>query len=165
MKCAHVSSKSTSIEAHRNTECIDLCFQFPIYRLVRCIKLSFYNIRSMWMAINDGSYWLIEMNIKKTLLPSALSFLVLNVVEKPVLHYAGLSKSALRNKQEILPTQTILKENRGNTKNISFQFHYRRFSQQRYSTLSYYYRCVTKRRRWGRSPLSFLENWKKVPWF
>ena len=87
------------------------------------------------------------MNMKKTLLPSALSFLVLNVVEKPVLHYAGLSKSALRNKQEILPTQTILKENRGNTKNISFQFHYRRFSQQRYSTLSYYYRCVTKGRR------------------
>ena len=35
------------------------------------------------------------MNIKKTLLPSALSVLVLNLVEKAVLHYAGLYKSTL----------------------------------------------------------------------
>ena len=42
MKCAHDSSKSTSIEAYRNTESIDLYFQFPKYRLFRCIKLSFY---------------------------------------------------------------------------------------------------------------------------
>ena len=40
-------SKSTSIEACRNTQCIHLCFQFPIYRLVRCFKFSFYYIRSM----------------------------------------------------------------------------------------------------------------------
>ena len=61
--------------------------------------------------------------------------------------------------------QITLKENCGNTKNISFQFHYRKFSQQSYSTISYYYRHVTKGKRWGRSPLSFLKNWKKVPWF
>ena len=42
------------------------------------------------------------MNIKKTLLPSALSFLGLNLVEKAVLRYAGLYKSALRNKQLII---------------------------------------------------------------
>ena len=55
----------------------------------------------MCKAVNEISYWLIELNIKKTLLPSALSFLVLNLVEKAVLHYSGLYKSALRNKQLI----------------------------------------------------------------
>ena len=55
----------------------------------------------MCKAVNERSYWLIEMNIKKTLVPSALSFLVLNSVEKAVLHYAELYKSALRNKQLI----------------------------------------------------------------
>ena len=55
----------------------------------------------MCKAVNERSYWLVEMNIKKTLLPSGLSFLVLNLVEKAVLHYAGLYKSALRNKQLI----------------------------------------------------------------
>ena len=129
LKCARDSSKSTSIEAHRNTECIDLCFQFPKYRLVRCFKLSLYYFRPMWRTVNEKSHWLIEMNIKKTLLPSTLSLLVLNLLENAVLHYAGL-------------TQTTLKKNCGNTKNISSQFHYRRFSQviysSRCSTLSYY---------------------------
>ena len=55
----------------------------------------------MCKAVNERSYWLVEMNIKKTLLPSALSFLVLNLVEKAVLHYSALYKSALRNKQLI----------------------------------------------------------------
>ena len=55
----------------------------------------------MCKAVNERSYWLVEMNIKKTLLPSGLSFLVLNLVEKAVLHYAGLYKSALRNKELI----------------------------------------------------------------
>ena len=41
------------------------------------------------------------MNIKKTLLPSGLRFLVLNLVERAVLRYAGLYKRALRNKQLI----------------------------------------------------------------
>ena len=49
----------------------------------------------MCKAVNERSYWLVEMNIKKTLLPSGLSFLVLNLVEKAVLHYAGLYKSTL----------------------------------------------------------------------
>ena len=92
-----------------NTECIDFCFQFPKYRLVRCIKLSFYYIRPTCRAVNERSYWLIEMNIKKTLLPSALGFLVLNLVEKAVLHYAGLYKSALRKKQLITSNADNLK--------------------------------------------------------
>ena len=98
MKCAHDSSKSTSIEAHRNTECISLCFQFPKYRLVRCFE-TFLLLHQVYVQGGKWKKLLIEMNIKKTLLPSALSFLVLNLVGKVVLHYPGLNKNALRNKQ------------------------------------------------------------------
>ena len=35
-----------------NTECINLCFQFPKYRLVRCTKLSFY-----YMVYLQGGIW------------------------------------------------------------------------------------------------------------
>ena len=76
------------------------------------------------------------------------------MVEKAVLHYAGLYKSALRNKQ-----LTTLKENRGKSKNISFQFHYRKFSQQRYIKEV---NNVNKRRRWRRSPL-LSKTRKKCP--
>ena len=55
----------------------------------------------MCRVVNKRRYWLIEMNIKNKLLPSALSFLVLNLVEKAVLHYAGLYKRALQNKELI----------------------------------------------------------------
>ena len=65
-----------------NTECIDFCFQFPKYPLVRCIKLSSCYIKPMCRAVNERGYWFIEMNIKKALLPSTLSFLVLDLVEK-----------------------------------------------------------------------------------
>ena len=79
-----------------NTECIGLGFQFPKYRLFRCIKLCFYYIRPMCREVNETSYWLIEMNIKKTLLPSVSSSLVLNLVEKAVLHYARLYKRSTK---------------------------------------------------------------------
>ena len=49
------------------------------------------------------------MNIKKTLQASAVSFLVLNLVKKAVLHYAGLYKSALRNNQLITSNADNLK--------------------------------------------------------
>ena len=52
-------------------------------------------------AVNERSYWLIEMNIKKTLQVTAFRYLVLNLVEEVVLLYAGLYKSTLRNKQPI----------------------------------------------------------------
>ena len=63
----------------------------------------------MYRAVNERSYWLIEINIKKTLLPSALSFSVLNFVEKAVLHYTGLYKTALQNKQMITSNVDKLK--------------------------------------------------------
>ena len=40
--------------------------------------------------------------------------------------------------------QSTLKENHRNTKKIKFQFDHRKFSHQRNSTLSYYYKCVAR---------------------
>ena len=75
-------------------------------------------------------------------------FIALNLVEKAVLHVFSNILDYIK-------------------KNISLQFHYCKFSQQRYSTLSYYYRRVTRERRKGclkgRSPIPFLKNWKKCP--
>ena len=39
-----------------NTECIDLCFQFPKYRPISCTKLSFYYIRPMYREVNKRRY-------------------------------------------------------------------------------------------------------------
>ena len=91
------------------------------------------------------------MNISKTLQASASSFIVLNLAEKAVLDLLTLqasgfsfivlnlaekavfdfflimlnyTMSAQRKKQLQLPTQSTLKKNHRNTKNISFQFHY-----------------------------------------
>ena len=68
------------------------------------------------------------MNIRKTLQASAFSFVALNLPEKAVLHFflimLNYIMSALRKKQLQLPTQSTLKKNHWNTKNISFQFHY-----------------------------------------
>ena len=97
------------------------------------------------------------MNISKTLQASAFCLIVLNLVEKVVLHFLLIMldsiKSALRKKQLITSTQSTLKENCRNTKNINFQFHYGKFSQQTYSALSYCYRCVTKGKRGEISPV------------
>ena len=57
--------------------------------------------------------------------------------------------------------QSTLKENRGNTKNISFQFHYGKCSQQKYSKRFYYYRCVTRGRRGGYFPSPFSKTGKR----
>ena len=63
----------------------------------------------MCRAVNERKYWLIEMNIKKTLQAPAFSFIVLNLVEEAVLHYAGLYKSALQNRQLITSNADNLK--------------------------------------------------------
>ena len=117
--------------------------------------------RSMHRALNERA-----MNIRKALQASAFSFIVLNLVEKAVLRFLLIMlnyiKSALRKKQLVTSNAEHLKGNCENTKTISFQFHCSEFIQQKYYTGSHYYRCVTRGRR-GRSPLSFLENWEKVP--
>ena len=54
--------------------------------------------------------------------------MVLNLAKKAVLHFflimLNYIMSALRKKQLQLPTQSTLKKNHWNTKNIIFQFHY-----------------------------------------
>ena len=59
----------------------------------------------MHMPLNERSYWLIEMKIRKILHASAFSFIVLNLVEKAVLQILLILvdhvKSVLRNRQQI----------------------------------------------------------------
>ena len=157
MKYAHDSILKRALPSKptENTECIDLHFQFPKFRLVRCFTLStqVYVQVAKWK-----SYWLIEMNIRKTLQASAFNFIVLNLVEKAVLHFLLIMldyiKSTLWKKQLITSKAEHLKGNCGNTKIISFQFHCGKFIQQTCSTLSYYYyRCVTRGRRREISPV------------
>ena len=61
--------------------------------------------RPMNRLLNERNYWLIEMEIRNTLQPSAFSLSALNLVEKAVLHILLIMvdyvKSALRNGQQI----------------------------------------------------------------
>ena len=99
----------------------DLYFLFPKFCLLRCFTLStqIYVQSAKWKRC-----WLIEMNIWKTQQVSSFSFIVLNVAERAVLHFflimLNYIKSALRKKQPQLPTQSTLKKNCSNTKNVSF---------------------------------------------
>ena len=60
---------------------------------------------------------------------SAFRFIVLKLAEKAVAHFLLVIpvyiKSALWKKQLMTSKTEYLKENRANTKNISFQFHYK----------------------------------------
>ena len=109
------------------------------------------------------------MNIRKTLQASPFSFIALNSVEKSVLHILLITvdyvKSAIQNKQQITSTQSTFKENHGNPKKINFQLHYRKFSQQRNSIHSYYYRRVTRGRRWRSLSSTFLKIGRTCPDF
>ena len=109
------------------------------------------------------------MNIRETLRASVLCFIALNLVEKSVLHILLIMvdyvKSALRNKQQITSRQSTFNENHGNTKKINFQFHYRKFSQQMNSILSYFYRRVTSGRRGRSFSTTFLKIGRKCPNF
>ena len=127
--------------------------------------------RPMHRALNAKSYWLIEINIRKTLQAQAFSFIALNLVQKSVLHILFIMvdyvKSALRNKQELQRRALYgnTKKIHGNTKKINFQLHCRKFSQQRNSILSYYCRRVTIGRRGRGHSCTLLKIGKKVPWF
>ena len=81
------------------------------------------------------------------------------------LDYAGLCKE--RSSKQVTDNfqrRALFRKIVETLKKINFQFDHRKFSEQRNSILSYYYRRVT---RWGRrvSLLYFFESWKKVPWF
>ena len=106
---------------------------------------------------------------RKTLQALAFNLIALNLVEKSVLHILLIMvdyvKSAIQNKQQITSAQSNFKENHGNPKNIIFQLHYYKFSQQRNSILSYYYRCVTRGRRGRNLSRTFLKIGRKCPGF
>ena len=125
--------------------------------------------RPMLRALNEKSYRLIEMNIRKILQASAFSLIALNLVEKSVLHIflimVDYVNSAIQNKQQIISTQSTFKENHGNPKKINFQLHYRKFSQQRNCILSYYYRRVTRGKKVGKNRKKVPWFWEKVSWF
>ena len=59
----------------------------------------------MHRALNEKNYWLIEINIRKTLQASAFSLIVLNLTEKAVLHILLIMvdyvQNSLPNKQQI----------------------------------------------------------------
>ena len=81
------------------------------------------------------------------------------------LDYAGLCKE--RSSKQVTDNfqrRALFRKIVETLKKINFQFDHCKFSEQRNSILSYYYRRVT---RWGRrvSLLYFFESWKKVPWF
>ena len=131
---------------------------------------TFFLLHSpMHRALNEKRYWLIEIHIRKTLQASAFSLIALNLVQKSVLHILLIMvdyvKSAIQNKQQITSTQSTFKENHGNPKKINFQLHYHKFSQQRNSILSCYYRRVTRGRRGRSLSCSFFKTGKKCPDF
>ena len=64
-----------------------------------------------------------------------------------------------------LSTQSTFKDNCGNTQKINFQFHHRKFSQQRYSILSYYHRRVARGGRGGLLSHTSLKIGRKYPDF
>ena len=123
----------------------------------------------MHRALNEKSCWLIEINIRKTLQASGFSLIPLNLIEKSVLHIllimVGHVKSAMQNKQQITWTQNTFTENHGNPKKINFQLHYRKFSQQRNSILSYYYRRITRGRSVRSLSCTFFKIGNKCPDF
>ena len=72
MKYARDSTcKKNHIEAHRNTELIDLRFQFPKFRLVRH---TFFLLHvPLHRVLNGRSYRFIEMKTRKRIQASAFS--------------------------------------------------------------------------------------------
>ena len=124
----------------------------------------------MYKALNEGSYWLMEMNMRKTLstsidFPFQSPKLSRESCFALSLNYAGLCKERFSKQVTQLSAQSTFKENCRNTKKINFQFHHRKFSQQRHSILSYYSRRVTRGGRGGLLPCTFLKTERKCPDF
>ena len=125
----------------------------------------FLLLRPMHRALNGRSYWFIEMKIRKRLQASAFSIIALNLVEKSVLHIFLIMVDSTKEhstKQATDNFQRRALENHGITKKINFQFLYRKFSKQKNSIISYYYRRITRGRRRRDLFCTFLE---KVLWF
>ena len=158
--------------AHRNSKFTDLRFQFPKFYLVR------YFILATQLCVHSAkwkSYWLIDWHeYYKNTTSFGFQFHSPKLSRKSCFtrsfNYAGLykkrsMKEATENFQRRVPWWKIEK-----TKNISFQFRYSKFSQQKHSTRSYYYRCVTRGTKRESYPVlsrklekTSLIFWKKWP--
>ena len=118
--------------------------------------------------MKEATDWLKWISRKHSRQVSPFRFRALNLVDKAVVHFLLIMlnyvKNALLNNRQ-LSTQSTFKENCRNTKKINFQFHHRKFSQQRHSILSYYSRRVTRGGRGGLLPCTFLKTERKCPDF
>ena len=125
----------------------------------------------MYRTLNERNYWLIEMNMRKTLSTSIdfpfqgpklswESCFALSV------NYAALCKEcSSKQVTDNFQRRALLRKIVETLKKINFQFDHRKFSKQRNLILSYYYRRVT---RWGRRGLhscTFLKVGRKCPDF
>ena len=86
-----------------NTECIaTFVSSFVKYRTITCIKLPFYYIRPTCSAVNEGSYWFIEISRKLEYQENTntivFKFLSPKLSRESCLYYDGLDTSALQNK-------------------------------------------------------------------
>ena len=125
---------------------------------------------SMYKALNERSYWLIGMNIRKTLSTSIdFTFQSPKLSRESCfalsLNYAGLCKERFSKQVTQLSAQSTFKENCRNTKKINFQFHHRKFSEQRHSILSYYSRRVIRGGRGRFLSCTFLKIGRRCPDF
>ena len=98
--------KRTYIEAHRNTESIDLSFQFQTFFLLHrpTLRSRRNSTPRLFFLKENPTLLTVEMKIRNTLQASAFSFIALNLVEKAVLHILLIMdyiKSALRSRQQI----------------------------------------------------------------
>ena len=97
--------------AHRSTECNDLRIQFSTFCLVRCFRISVQAVQG-----TERKKLLVDWNeYQENTASIGLHFFLIMLND---------IMSALRRKQLQLPTQSTLKKNCWNIKNISFHFHY-----------------------------------------
>ena len=125
----------------------------------------------MYRALNESSYWWIQMNTRKTLSasidfpfqspkPSRGSCFALSLT------YAGLCKE--RSSKQVTDNfqrRTLLRKLWKHSKNQFSVSLLQMYSQQRYSILSYYYRRVTRGGIEGLLSYTFLKIWRKCPDF
>ena len=127
MKYAHDSIFKKTLPLKLTEKLNASTFVFNFLILSSSVFYTFFlPQRSMYRALNEKGYWLIKMNIGKTLQTSAFSLIALNLIEKPVLHIllimVGHVKSDIQNKQQITSTQRTFTENHGNPKRSIFSF-------------------------------------------
>ena len=123
----------------------------------------------MYRALNESSYWWIQMNTRKTLSTSIdFPFQSPKISREGCfalsLTYAGLCKE--RSSKQVTDNfqrRTLLRKLWKHSKNQFSVSLLQMYSQQRYSILSYYYKRVTREGIEGLLSYTFLKIWRKCP--